>query len=407
MKRRRVVDSSDDESSDDGGPEETSPTVDLSDEKEEGPLAETKDSEWRFRPGKKAVLLTYPQSGGKVTKEQLRARLERLGAEQWIIVEEPHKDHGVHLHALVQFKSGKDSKNPAHLDVGGLHPNVKISRGQLQTETWIKYLTEAKKSGDPVDPDPLRNWSEYAPFIQAAMDGDVTLAEALVMKKDPMKYLVSGRQIRESLKRLSSIHAPTVRETAMKAESFQLDSGNILQLWDTEHELDREREFMELASEGDTAELLRRALSIASGKPMVLAGPSGIGKTELAKMIAKMWGASYQMVSHVDDLKKVSGIEDTVLIFDDMTFKHWNREANIHLVDTKHDRTVHARFYCVELRADRKMIFTCNNVDELFWSDPEFFEEGGGWYPKWMADKAIKRRIGLTVLFAENALYVE
>jgi len=71
MKRRRVIDSSDDESGDEGGPEEGPPDViDLSDEKEEGPLAEAKGDdevvmeggevrEFRLRPKKgQAVLLT-------------------------------------------------------------------------------------------------------------------------------------------------------------------------------------------------------------------------------------------------------------------------------------------------------------------------------------------------------------
>lgn len=91
-------------------------------------------------------------------------------------------------------------------------------------------------------------------------------------------------------------------------------------------------------------------------KSVILYGPTGTGKTSWAI-------ASFKcplMCRHVDDLKQFQeGIHDGI-IFDDMSFTHLPREANIHLVDYEHGSSIHARYANAELPTGVPRIFTTN-----------------------------------------------
>lgn len=381
--------------------------VERDDKEEEG------ERQFRVKPRKRqAVLLTYAQclpDGASDTekmsgKERLQAFLERKGAVQWIVCVEPHSDGGWHYHALVRQRAGFDTRNKEYWDWEGKHPNIALSRGTEHVKTWVQYLTVAKKEGGEVDPSPLRNWSEYAPYIQLALDGKKQEALLSFLEEDPKRAMTSVAQIQTSIRILSSIHsAPTKRSTRGVA-SFRISCEHISRAWATAPgsihslEVDLESEFGTDPEESEA--VLNKMLSIASGKPIVLMGPSGVGKTELAKMLATLQTGSYQMVSHTDDLKTVTKTSGT-LICDDMSFGHAPKNASLHLLDIDEDRSLHARHRCAELWAGRHLIFTTNDIDDLFWS-----REGAGpsWdepalKPKWMYTTEIARRVGLTIVF--------
>lgn len=91
--------------------------------------------------------------------------------------------------------------------------------------------------------------------------------------------------------------------------------------------------------------------------PVILWGPPGIGKTSFAK-------AHFQnplVVSHTDDLLEFTPDHDGI-IFDDMSFKHLPRSAQIHITDTDEDRSIHCRYRCAMIPAGTKKIF-CTNED--------------------------------------------
>ncbi len=93
-------------------------------------------------------------------------------------------------------------------------------------------------------------------------------------------------------------------------------------------------------------------------RSLVISGPSDIGKTEFAKTLI---GPGFLFVSHMDDLLKFKPGEHTGLIFDDMSFEHLHREAQIHLCDQDNERSIHCRFQCATIPANTKKIFTTNN----------------------------------------------
>lgn len=122
-------------------------------------------------------------------------------------------------------------------------------------------------------------------------------------------------------------------------------------------------------------------------KSTLFTGPSNIGKTHFA-------AAHFEnplICSHIDQLKTLSPDHDGI-IFDDMSFKHWPKEAVIHLLDQDFDRTINVRYGTVHIPARTKKIFT-HNSDNPFYND-EIEEE---------QKTAIERR--LTRINFYNKLY--
>lgn len=95
-----------------------------------------------------------------------------------------------------------------------------------------------------------------------------------------------------------------------------------------------------------------------------LKGASGIGKTQFACSLIDR----PLFVRHIDCLKKFNPTDHGGIIFDDMNFTHWPREAQICLLDCEMPTAIHVRYGVVQLPAYTKRIFT-SNVD-IFLEDP-------------------------------------
>lgn len=106
-------------------------------------------------------------------------------------------------------------------------------------------------------------------------------------------------------------------------------------------------------------------------KTNILLGPAGCGKTEFAK-------AHFDnplFVTHIDDLLDFDGHDG--IIFDDMSFTHMPRTAQIHILDQDNPRSIHCRYSCAPIPARTKKIITCNELCVN------------------MSDEAIARRVNL------------
>lgn len=98
---------------------------------------------------------------------------------------------------------------------------------------------------------------------------------------------------------------------------------------------------------------------------LLLWGKAGIGKTCFAQSLLP----TALFVSHLDQLKSYDPTNNDGIIFDDMSFKHFPREAQIHLVDIEQDRSIHCRHTCAWIPAWTKKIFL-SNLEEIFLNDP-------------------------------------
>lgn len=100
---------------------------------------------------------------------------------------------------------------------------------------------------------------------------------------------------------------------------------------------------------------------------IILTGPSGIGKTQFA--LAHFQNPLF--VSHIEQLKQLEGGDYDGVIFDDMSFAHFPREARIHLCDLKFDREIHCRFANAKLPAKFPRILTTNKSFQEVMFKPE------------------------------------
>lgn len=95
-------------------------------------------------------------------------------------------------------------------------------------------------------------------------------------------------------------------------------------------------------------------------------GPPGSGKTEYAKFLLP----KALFVTHMDDLGKFDATVYSGIIFDDMSFLHLPREAQIHLVDFDNPRSIHVRYKVANIPSGTLKIFTTNVVrGEIFTFD--------------------------------------
>lgn len=108
----------------------------------------------------------------------------------------------------------------------------------------------------------------------------------------------------------------------------------------------------------------------------VLVGPAGIGKTHFAK---SHFPGGFLFISQIEGLKEFDPAVHTGIVFDDMSFAHMPREAQIHLVDQDDRRDIYARYTNVSIPANTKKII-CVNRRDIFAADDAAIERRLQWH---------------------------
>lgn len=97
-------------------------------------------------------------------------------------------------------------------------------------------------------------------------------------------------------------------------------------------------------------------------------GPSGIGKTTWALTVSNKPAL---FVRHLDTLREFRNGYHKTIIFDDMSFQHLPRTAQIELVDRYHPQQIHIRYAVVNIPPNIPKIFLSN--DSIFTYDEAIF----------------------------------
>jgi len=273
----------------------------------------------------KRFFLTYPQC--EESKESLLEFLKSKAAvRSFVIATESHKDNGKHLHACVEF--AEIQRRPVDwLDFQGKHPNKQDPR------KWEACKTYTKKDGDYIESDSLEVEDRLLEEVVAMSNGET----------EWMQYCVD--------------HKITFQYARWYWDRFANNESSITS---NEHP-------------GVICESLKSLIfDETSRKALVLKGPSGCGKTTWAKIHAPK---PTLFCSHMDQLKKfIPGFHKSI-IFDDVSFTHIPRVAQIHLLDFDNPRAIHCRHTIATIPAGVHKIFTCNE------------------WPVTRGDQAIERRM--------------
>lgn len=96
----------------------------------------------------------------------------------------------------------------------------------------------------------------------------------------------------------------------------------------------------------------------------VVLGPTGCGKTSYALSHFD----NPKLVSHIDDLLSYDPDFHDGIVFDDMSFTHWHRTAQIHITDWDNTRSIHCRYSTATIPKHTKKIFVGNHY--MFKYDP-------------------------------------
>lgn len=272
-----------------------------------------------FRISAKNFALTYSNVDQQtnlwsaITKEELSLWLRSLtNGGHAMVSRELHADGAIHYHAWVQFPRKKDIRNATFFDYQSVHPNIQACRN---VQAWKTYI---RKDGDYTEDTSTTTENDY-----------FTVCKDLEEDKPGwITYCISNKI------------------------SFQY----MELIWKMCH-VERDCTITEDPPEEAVMCNALQSYVPTFNKPLVIVGPSGCGKTTWAIRNAPK---PICFVSHMDQLKHFDPQFHRSIVFDDMSFSHMPREAQIHLLDQHQPRAIHRRYGVTTIPAGTKKIFTAN-----------------------------------------------
>lgn len=225
-----------------------------------------------------------------------------------MVSHEKHQDGNDHFHAYVQFKRKPDIRSNRFFDFKNCHPNI---QGCRNVQAWKTYI---KKDGD---------WLEFP----------------------------TQQSIFEQCKEMSI--QQWIEHCIQQKIAFQYCD----KIWKMCH-VPRENTITEVPEGVFQCDALKEfTYNNWTFKSLILYGESGVGKSNWAKWHMEKPAL---FVSHLDCLKDYDSSFHRSIIFDDVSFMHMPREAQIHIVDTFDPRAIHCRYRVANIPAGTPKCFTAN-----------------------------------------------
>lgn len=267
-----------------------------------------------FKFDSQTAFLTYPHC--ELEHAVIVEALKRVKDIAWArVCSELHEDGSPHRHVVVKFVSRVQSRNSRIFDVCGKHPNLQSVR------SISKSLAYVAKDGE---------FTDYGPVPADGPGEEPNWLDIAATMSEGEYYMLAKRH------RVSFQYAQKFWELGRK-HSCEVPV-------DYEADITRECAFLQ---EKECPE-----------GTVVLVGPSGVGKTSWAKRKSAkpaLW------VRHIDVLRSFRPKYHRSIVFDDMSFLHMPREAQIHIVDQTDEAHVHCRYGHAVIPANTQKIFTANN----------------------------------------------
>lgn len=250
-----------------------------------------------FRLFSAQILITYSQCDKSPENILEFFKTKNIEIEKYIIAQESHKDGNKHIHAYLLLKNKLNTRDCKYFDFDGFHPKFEGCR------TWKKVICYVTKEGNYIT-----NYEKdiIDKIILENMKPGELHAKA--------RKVAEEKSVEEGLEVLNNVK--TVRDLNIHGEAIERNFRSLKrQHTEPKYTLDK----------------FKANFEWNQTRTLVLWGPTNTGKTSLAKALLPR----ALFVRHIDALKEYRTGKYVGIIFDDMSFKHWPREAQIHLVDTE------------------------------------------------------------------------
>lgn len=277
----------------------------------------------KFRIQGKNFFLTYPKCD--ISIDQAYETLNYKNTIRYaLIAQEKHKDGDLHLHAYIEYVKKLNIRDPKHFDLGDCHGNYQKPDNIEAVINYCKKENSFKEFGTRL--------------LNQTTSQDIPDIYQLARELSRKKYFM------ECLRK--KIPFQYAKEAWNDCDLFTINE---------DPEIGKIR--------SDLSELKWEEIENPR-KSTVLIGPSGIGKTSWCK---RECPKPALFVTHMDTLRQFKPNEHKCIIFDDMSFLHVPREAQIHITDKDDSRAIHVRYGIAEIPKGTPKIFTANN--EIFTND--------------------------------------
>jgi DNA replication protein DnaC len=300
----------------------------------------------QFRISAKRIYLTYSQVNKEMQNLDVLQALQRLSLRldfKYLISKEYHLDGGTHFHVVLEANTKFDIRQHDLLDITyqdkSYHGNYQAVRS---LPLVVKYVC---KSGDyitdftNIQQGKLLTTKEL--LIQSATQLGVSNAliehcKQLPNKALPNLSLVSAKAYFQQLEKLKQSSQAADVSTPFKLKDFNFKENKELSQWMQD-----------------------------PTKTLVLAGPSGTGKTQFCKAFAQDKGHKTLVVSHLEDFKHLTHQHDCIIV-DDANMHTLEATQLLAAIDNQQNKTLRVLYNAVNKKPGLIQMFTMNKQ--------EFFE---------------------------------